>query len=87
MTAFEKVDRFVRNLYATVFYLAGRAWKENFRNYIGRAGTVGRPRPVAAILGNGPSLGRELPRLLESGAARERDFMAVNFFALDERFD
>lgn len=87
MTAFEKVDRFVRNLYETVFYLAVMAWKENFRNYIGRAGTVGRPRPVAAILGNGPSLGRELPRLLESGAARERDFMAVNFFALDERFD
>lgn len=87
MTAFEKVDRFLRNLYETAFYLAVMAWKENFRNYVGRAGTVGRPRPVAAVLGNGPSLGRELPRLLESGAARERDFMAVNFFALDERFE
>lgn len=87
MTAFEKVDQFVRNLYETAFYLAVMAWKENFRNYVGRAGTVGKPRPVAAILGNGPSLGRELPRLLESGAAAERDFMAVNFFALDERFE
>lgn len=87
MTAFEKFDHLLRNLYETAFYFAVMSVKENFRNYVGRAGTVGRPRPIAAILGNGPALGRELPRLLASGALRERDVMAVNYFALDERFE
>ncbi len=87
MTAFEKLDRFLRNLYDTAFYFAVMAFKENFRNYVGRAGTVGTPRPTVAILGNGPSLGRELPRLIADGALREKDFMAVNFFALDKRFE
>ena len=84
MTAFEKLDRFLRNLYETVFYFAVMAVKENFRNYVGRAGTVGAPAPTMAILGNGPALAEELPQLL--GKRAGRDFMAVNFFALDERF-
>lgn len=87
MTAFEKLDLFLRNLYETAFYFAVMAVKENFRNYVGRVGTVGQPRPIAAILGNGPALGHELPQLLASGALRERDVMAVNYFALDERFE
>lgn len=87
MTAFEKLDHLLRNLYETAFYFAVMAVKENFRNYVGRAGTVGNPRPVMAILGNGPALGHELPHLLASGALRERDVMAVNYFALDERFE
>lgn len=37
-----------------------------------------------AILGNGPSLAAELPELLRDPG--DRDFMAVNYFALDERF-
>ena len=49
MTAFEKVDRFVRNLYETVFYLAVMAWKENFRNSVGRAGTVGQLFTILGI--------------------------------------
>ena len=40
MTVFEKTDRFLRNLYETAFYFAVMAVKENFRNYVGRAGTV-----------------------------------------------
>ena len=84
MSLFLKVDRFVRDLYETAFYFAVMAVKENFRNYIGRAGTVGKPAPTIAILGNGPALADELPRLLEHREGR--DFLAVNFFALDERF-
>ena len=38
MTAFEKLDRFLRNLYDTAFYFAMMAVKENFRDYIRRAG-------------------------------------------------
>ena len=32
MTPFEKLDRFLRNLYETAFYFAVMAVKENFRN-------------------------------------------------------
>ena len=84
MTPFEKLDRFLRNLYETAFYFAVMAVKENFRNYVGRAGTSGTPRGTMAILGNGPSLAAELPELLRDPG--DRDFMAVNYFALDERF-
>ena len=84
MTPFEKLDRFLRNLYETAFYFAVMAVKENFRNYVGRAGTPGTPRGTMAILGNGPSLAAELPELLRDPG--DRDFMAVNYFALDERF-
>jgi hypothetical protein len=38
-----------------------------------------------AILGNGPSLAKELPALVAK--RDEYDFMAVNFFAEDERFE
>ena len=65
MTLFEKLDRFLRNLYETGFYFLAMAVKENFRNYVGRAGTAGAPAPTMAILGNGPALADELPRLLE----------------------
>ena len=86
MTPFEKLDRFLRNLYETGFYFLAMAVKENFRNYVGRAGTAGAPAPTMAILGNGPALAGELPRLLEAKRGGERDFMAVNFFAEDPRF-
>lgn len=87
MTLFARIDRLLRNLYETAFYFAAMAAKENFRNYVGRAGTVGAPAPTMAILGNGPALADELPRLLEATKRGEdRDFMAVNFFAEDDRF-
>ena len=63
------------------------AVKENFRNYVGRAGTVGEPKPSVLILGNGPSLAEDLPRLIERREHETKDVMAVNFFALDERFE
>ena len=63
------------------------AVKENFRNYVGRAGTVGRPAQSMVILGNGPSLAGDLPRLIERREYETEDFLAVNFFAEDERFE
>ena len=86
MTVFEKTDRFLRNLYETAFYFAVMAVKENFRNYVGRAGTVGAPKPSVVILGNGPSLAEDLPRLIARGEHTAKNVMAVNYFALDERF-
>lgn len=86
MTASEKIIAFVRNTFDTALYFAVMAVKENFRNYVGRAGTVGVPKASVAILGNGPSLAGELPRLIDGGGLTEKDVMAVNFFALDERF-
>ena len=81
MTVFEKTDRFLRNLYETAFYFAVMAVKENFRNYVGRAGTVGAPKPSVLILGNGPSLAEDLPRLIARGEHTAKDVMAVNYFA------
>lgn len=86
MTLFVRADHLLRNLYETVFYFAVMAVKENFRNYVGRAGTVGTPKPSVLILGNGPSLGEDLPRLIERREHETKDVMAVNYFALDERF-
>ena len=86
MTLFVRADRLLRNLYETAFYFAVMAVKENFRNYVGRAGTVGAPKPSMLILGNGPSLAEDLPRLIARGEHTAKDVMAVNYFALDERF-
>lgn len=85
MTPFEKITAFIRNGFDTALYFAVVAWKENFRDYIRRAGAAGDPARTMAILGNGPSLAEELPLLLEQTG--QRDFMAVNFFAMDDRFE
>ena len=87
MTASEKILAFIRNSFDTALYFAVMAVKENFRNYVGRAGTVGAPKLSAVILGNGPSLAEDLPRLIERREHLTKDVMAVNFFALDERFE
>ena len=87
MTASEKIIAFIRNTFDTALYFAVMAVKENFRNYVGRAGTVGVPKPSVLILGNGPSLAEDLPRLIERREHETKDVMAVNFFALDERFE
>ena len=87
MTASEKILAFIRNSFDTALYFAVMAVKENFRNYVGRAGTVGAPKPSAVILGNGPSLAEDLPRLIERREHLTKDVMAGNFFALDERFE
>ena len=86
MTASEKIIAFLRNSFDTALYFAVMAVKENFRNYVGKAGTVGEPKPSVLILGNGPSLAEELPRLIERREHLEKDVMVVNYFALDERF-
>ena len=65
MTAAEKLIAFIRNSFDTALYFAVMAVKENFRNYVGRAGTVGRPAQSMVILGNGPSLAGDLPRLID----------------------
>ena len=87
MTAAEKLIAFIRNSFDTALYFAVMAVKENFRNYVGRAGTVGRPAQSMVILGNGPSLAGDLPRLIERREYETEDFLAVNFFAEDDRFE
>ena len=86
MTAFEKLDRFLRNLYDTAFYFAVMAVKENFRDYIRRAGPQGTPSDEIVLLANGPSLRDELPELIAREEHLHKDFLAVNYFAEDERF-
>ncbi|WP_295961410.1 hypothetical protein [uncultured Alistipes sp.] len=86
MTASEKIIAFIRNTFDTALYFAVMAVKENFRNYIRRAGPAGDPARGMVILGNGPSLAGDLPRLVGRREYASKDFMAVNYFALDERF-
>ncbi len=86
MTAAQKIVALIRNSFDTVLYFAVMTFKENFRNYVGRAGVVGKPAGTMAILGNGPSLAEDLPRLIESRAFETKDSMAVNYFAEDARF-
>lgn len=62
------------------------AVKENFRNYVGLAGTVGRPAQSMVILGNGlagqrPAAADRTPRI------RNRRFPCCQFFAEDDRFE
>ena len=81
MTASEKLIAFIRNTFDTALYFAVMAVKENFRNYIRRAGPTGDPSRGMVILGNGPSLSDDLPRLIARREYEAKDFMAVNFFA------
>lgn len=87
MTASQKIIAFLRNSFDTALYFAVMAVKENFRNYVGRAGTVGERKPSVVILGNGPSLADDLPRLIDRREWETKDFLAVNFFAEDDRFE
>lgn len=80
----EKIILALRHTFDTALYFAVMAVKENFRDYVSRAGRGAASHDRVAILGNGPSLAKELPELLER--RDDYDFMAVNFFAEDERF-
>ena len=84
----EKIISTIRQSFDTLLYFATMVVKEDFHNYIKRAGTIEMtPSKRLAVLGNGPSLKKELPRLIEKRAWEEMDMMAVNFFALSEEFN
>ena len=83
----EKIIAAIRDTFDTMLFFATMAVKEDFRNYVGRAGVeqMSAERRLA-ILGNGPSLAVQLPRLIAERAWEKSDMMAVNFFALSEEF-
>jgi hypothetical protein len=63
------------------------AVKEDFRNHVARAGAQNmNASGKILILGNGPSLGEQLPRLISEKASEQGDIMAVNFFSLSAAF-
>lgn len=71
----------------TLLYFLIMAVKEDFRNHVGRAGAQDmHPSKRLSILGNGPSLKSQLPKLIEQREWEQADMMAVNFFALSEEF-
>lgn len=88
MTISEKIIGFVRNLFDTALFFAVQAVKEDFRNYVARAGAID-PAPSGGILllANGPSLADDLPSIIERGEHLSNDVLAVNYFACDERFE
>ena len=86
MTASEKLIAFIRNTFDTALYFAVMAVKENFRNYIRRAG---RRRPVARdghsgqrpfVVGRPAAIDRA-PRIRGEG------FHGGQLFAEDDRFE
>ena len=78
----------VRDTFDTLLFFAAMAVKEDFRNHVARAGTAAGMNPSRrlAVLGNGPSLRDELPRLIARREWERTDMMAVNFFALGDEF-
>lgn len=78
----------VRDTFDTLLFFAAMAVKEDFRNHVARAGTAADMNPSRrlAVLGNGPSLRDELPRLIARRECERTDMMAVNFFALGDEF-
>ena len=78
----------VRDTVDTLLFFAAMAVKEDFRNHVARAGTAADMNPSRrlAVLGNGPSLRDELPRLIARREWERTDMMAVNFFALGDEF-
>ena len=83
----EKLIRAVRDTFDTLLFFATMAVKEDFRNHVARAGAQNmNPSGKILILGNGPSLGEQLPRLISEKASEQGDVMAVNFFSLSEDF-
>ena len=84
----EKIIAALQNTFDTLVFLATMAVKEDFRNHVARAGGQEmNPSRRLAILGNGPSLAEQLPRLIERKKWQQADMMAVNFFALSEEFE
>jgi hypothetical protein len=83
----EKIISAIRDSFDTMLFFATMVVKEDFHNYIKRSGAIDMTRSkCVAILGNGPSLKRELPQLIAQRAWEEKDILAVNFFALSEEF-
>ena len=81
----EKIIAALQNTFDTLIFFTTMAAKEDFRNHVVRAGAQDmNPSRRLAILGNGPSLGEQLPRLIERREWEQTDVMAVNFFALGE---
>lgn len=83
----EKIIKAIQACFDTTIYFLTMAVKEDFRNHVGKAGANNMHLSKRlAILGNGPSLKEQLPKLIEQRAWQEADMMAVNFFALSEEF-
>lgn len=83
----EKIIKALQECLDTTIYFLTMLAKEDFHNHVGKAGANNmHPSKRLAILGNGPSLKNQLPRLIEQKEWEQADMMAVNFFALSEEF-
>ena len=83
----EKIIAALQNTFDTLIFFATMAAKEDFRNHVVRAGAQDiNPSRRLAILGNGPSLAEQLPKLIEQREWEKADMLAVNFYALSDEF-
>lgn len=65
----QKITGFLHNGVSTLWYFAVMAVKENFRNYVGRAGRTEGALSDELHCWPTPSLADELPRLLAGARA------------------
>ena len=83
----EKIIATLQNTFDTLIFFATMAAKEDFRNHVVRAGAQDmNPSRRLAILGNGPSLAKQLPKLIKQREWEKADMLAVNFYALSDEF-
>lgn len=83
----EKIIKAIREGFDTLLFFLTMAVKENFFDYVGKVGALNMNKSRRlAILGNGPSLKQQLPKLIEQKEWEHADMMAVNFFALSDEF-
>ena len=62
----EKIIKALQECLDTTIYFLTMLAKEDVRNHVGKAGANNmHPSKRLAILGNGPSLKKQLPRLIE----------------------
>ena len=76
----EKIIAATRDTFDTMLFFATMAAKEDFRNYVARAGVeqMSAERRLA-ILGNGPSLKQQLPRLIAETDGKNHTGTALHF--------
>ena len=74
----EKIIKAIRESFDTLLFFLTMAVKENFFDYVGKVGALNMNKSRRlAILGNGPSLKQQLPKLIEQKEWEHADMMAV----------
>lgn len=79
-----QITRLLYLVFDVIRFLVKTAYYDNFINYVNKESKY--QYQTLIILANGPSLNRDLNRMIKSEECRHNYFMTMNFMANDERF-